>query len=384
MNLSNIDKNFCLSNDLKKDGLVWIDARDPRISLYGVFYDAKTEAYLRLPESVAGSVSPGVKSLCRHTAGGRIRFCTDSEYIAVAAVQKKPSGIMPHMAFLGSSGFDAYVFDSGKYTFCGSLIPPVDRGDTYQSILSFDRKAHRDITINFPLYDRVDTLWIGISDQASLSAAPGYARKKPIVYYGSSITQGGCASRPGTSYEAIISRELDLDYVNLGFSGSAYAEPEMAEYLASLDPCAYVLDYDHNAPNAEFLQKTHWPLYETIRLRHPKVPILFITRPDHPFLRSKQEIWAANRAVILGNYEKAVEAQDRNIFFLDGNTFFSEYGMSDCTVDGTHPNDLGFYRMAKVIGGTLAEILSASIWQSAPRSLSQKASIGTAEIQSGI
>lgn len=358
MKLSDIDQNFQLANDLKKEDLVWINARDPRFRLYGVFYNEEREGYFRLPESVAEKVSPGVKSLSRHTAGGRIRFCTDSEYVAIGAVQKKPTGIMPHMAFLGSSGFDAYVFDNGRYTFCGSFIPPVDRGESYQSLLTFEGKELRDITINFPLYDRVDALFIGISRHAALSGAAEYALDKPIVYYGSSITQGGCASRPGTSYEAIISRDLNLDYVNLGFSGSAYAEQPMAEYLSSLDPCVYVLDYDHNAPNDAFLQKTHWPLYETIRLCHPEVPIVFVTRPDQPFLKSKQELVKKNKAVILANYQRAVANKDRHVYYIDGNAFFSGYGLSDCTVDGTHPNDLGFYRMAKVIEATLSDILS--------------------------
>ena len=358
MKLSDIDQNFKLSNALGKDGLVWINARDPRIALYGLFYDVEKGAYYRLPEALAETVSPGVKNLSCHTAGGRIRFCTDSEYVAITAVQKKPSGIMPHMAFLGSSGFDAYVYDSGMYTFCGSFIPPVDRDESYQSVISFEGKKLRDITINFPLYDRVDSLYIGISDNAVLSAAPGYALDKPIVYYGSSITQGGCASRPGTSYEAIISRDLNLDYVNLGFSGSAYAEGQMARYLASLDPCIYVLDYDHNAPNDDLLKKTHWPLYETIRICHPDVPIVFVTRPDQPFLESKREVVRKNKAVILANYNRAIANNDRNIYYIDGNTFFSGYGMSDCTVDGTHPNDLGFYRMAKVIEASLSAIIS--------------------------
>lgn len=358
MKLSDIDQNFKLSNDLGKDGLVWINARDPRISLYGLFYDVEKGAYFRLPEAVAETVSPGVKCLACHTAGGRIRFCTDSEYVAITALQKKPSGIMPHMAFLGSSGFDAYVFDSGKYVFCGSFIPPVGRDESYQSIISFEGKEMRDITINFPLYDRVDSLFIGISDSAVLCAAPGYALDKPIVYYGSSITQGGCASRPGTSYEAIISRDLNLDYINLGFSGSAYAEQQMAGYLASLDPCVYVLDYDHNAPDDAFLKKTHWPLYETIRSCHPDVPIVFVTRPDQPFLKSKREVVRKNKAIILANYNRAAANGDQHIYYIDGNAFFSGYSMSDCTVDGTHPNDLGFYRMAKVIGASLSAIIS--------------------------
>lgn len=283
MKLSDIDRNFQLTNDLKKEDLVWINARDSRIRLHGVFYDAEQEGYFRLSENVAEKVSPGVKSLSRHTAGGRIRFCTDSKYVAIGAVQKKPTGIMPHMAFLGSSGFDAYVFDSGRYTFCGSFIPPVDREESYQSLLTFEGKELRDITINFPLYDRVDALFIGISRHASLSGAAEYALDKPIVYYGSSITQGGCASRPGTSYEAIISRDLNLDYVNLGFSGSAYAEQPMAEYLSSLDPCVYVLDYDHNAPNDAFCRKPIGPCMKPFDSATRRCPLCLSPVRTSPF-----------------------------------------------------------------------------------------------------
>lgn len=180
------------------------------------------------------------------------------------------------------------------------------------------------------------------------------------MFYGPSTLQGGCACRPGTYHCALLSRWLDMDYVNLGFSGSALGEPEMARYLASLDPAAYVLEYDGNAPDAEHLRRTHEPLFQTIRAAHPDTPILITghwappdTRPDE--LTGAQQ--AEREAVLRETYEHALAAGDRNVFFLASQEVFRDFGGADCTVDGVHPNDLGFYLMAKAEAPFLRRML---------------------------
>lgn len=112
-----------------------------------------------------------------------------------------------------------------------------------------------------------------------LKQAPKYAVKKPVVYYGSSITQGACASRPGNCYESILSRRLDCDYINLGFSGSAKGEDAIVDYIIGLDMSVFVMDYDYNAPTPEHLEKTHSKMFKAIRAEHPTLPIIIMPRP---------------------------------------------------------------------------------------------------------
>ena len=138
-----------------------------------------------------------------------------------------------------------------------------------------DGKEHT-FTINFPLYHDVYELYVGLKEGSTILKAPDYSVKVPMVFYGSSVTQGGCASRPGTCYQAYLSRWFDADYINLGFSGNGKAEDEMIEYLAGLEMAAFVSDYDHNAPNAEHLLKTHEKLYREIRKKHPDLWALLL------------------------------------------------------------------------------------------------------------
>ena len=182
----------------------------------------------------------------------------------------------------------------------------------------------------------------------------GYRIGKPILYYGSSITQGGCASRPGMAYEAIISRRLDADFINLGFNGSARAEQPIADYLASLDPVVFVMDYDYNAPDPEYLAKTHENLYRTFRAAHPDTPVIMVGKPD---------FWLCNesnmerRDVIYRTYNNA-RLRGEKVIFIDGHSLFPANMREECTVDNCHPNDLGMVGMADVIGRAVEFALS--------------------------
>jgi lysophospholipase L1-like esterase len=213
----------------------------------------------------------------------------------------------------------------------------------------------REYTVNFPLYDGVNRLYIGLKRGSVIEAPFEYRYSKPVVYYGSSITQGGCASRPGNSYQAILSRRLGIDHINLGFSGNGRAEPEMARYLASLDMCAFVCDYDYNCLSEEHLWQTHRPLYETVRNANPDLPILLISSPT---VLKEPEQFAERRRAVKATYDYAVQHGDKNIYYIDGAELFAGECWDSCTVDGVHPNDFGFYRMAMRIEKSLKQILT--------------------------
>lgn len=353
MDISQIDKNFALPT-INEPDIEWIDAKDERFALYGVYFDESLDAFVRLPEEVARATSEGVAVLFRHNSGGRVRFITDSPYVAVKAVVQKPS-VMRNMTLIGSTGFGVY-FD-GAYS--GPIIPDYGamvRTEGRRAALSGIQrptgKGEHKTEIYFPLYNGVHSVYIGLK-RGSVLRPYDYPDTRRVLYYGSSITQGGCAAHPGNDYAGILSRMLDMDYVNYGFSGNARGESTMAEYLAQQRCDVFVIDYDHNAPSKEHLEKTHYPFYKTVRDKNPNLPIILISRPD--FKGTNDDI--ARRAVIKATYDKALSEGDRNVYYIDGESLFDGDMRDACTVDMCHPNDLGFMRMAKTIYPVLVDAL---------------------------
>ncbi len=355
-NMDKIDERLAVKSAFGRDDIVWHDPTKAPFTLYGVTYE--DGRYHRMPDEVAKTVSEGVFELARYTAGGRVAFMTDADAVAISC--KRP-GLwkMSHMPLLGSAGFDLHIRRAdGKLVFYGSFVPP-DKADGYESIINFPKKEMREIVIHFPLYCAVTELSVGLPACTKLQAWNGYKRETPIVFYGSSITQGGCASKPSNDYVNRISRMFDTNYRNFGFSGSAKGERTMMQYLASLDMSMFVYDYDYNAPSLEHLRKTHYTGYRTIRDAHPDLPIIICTMPGYDRKDPSPAyptVPMRRRNIILGTYARALAEGDRNIYFVDGKKEYPHFNEDDCTVDNVHPNDLGFYRMAGTIGEKIANI----------------------------
>ena len=334
---SAIDPNFRVETAFEQDGLTFFDAAKPPFSLHGLLQEEG--AFRRLPRAVAQRVSPEVAHLSLHTAGGRVRFCTDSPVIAIRAdmhtIEK-----MPHFALTGSGGFD--LFEKARYL--ATFIPPFDLETGFSSRKALSGRKLRELTVHFPLYSGVKRLYIGIVKGSALTAAPAYDRP-PVVFYGSSITQGGCASKPGCAFPAMVSQMLGRDHWNLGFSGSCKGEPAMAEFLAGLDMSAFVCGYDHNAPTLAHLETTHLPLVRAVREAHPDIPILLLNRP-----RAVLDGEEAQRLAVI---EKTCAAVGGRL--IPGDRLIPREITSWATVDGVHPNDLGFYHMAQAILQALPE-----------------------------
>ena len=343
--ISKVDKNFKVDTKISAEDIEFINADSEVFEIFGIF---KADGmYRRLPESVAKNVSPGVHGLHAHTAGGRVRFLTDSPYVAIS-VKMPTVGKMPHFALTGSAGFDLYVKDRYFKTF----VPPFKIEEDYESVIDFTTSEKREITINFPLYSDVSELYIGLKEGSFLGEPKPYKYEKPIVFYGSSITQGGCASRPGMAYESIVSRRLDADYLNLGFSGSAKAEEEIAEYIKNLEMSVFVYDYDHNAPTTEHLKETHEKMFKTIRESNPHLPVVMMSRPKYSLTEEEEERFS----IIEKTYLNAMGNGDENVYLIDGKTLMWD-ARDEGTVDSCHPNDLGFASMAKAVGDVLEKIL---------------------------
>lgn len=337
---------------MEENKKVFYSIKNDPFEIFGL-YDPRSEAdcYKRLPDEIGQNVSAGVAGLYKNTAGGRVRFATDSVTVTVRARLSKIVNMF-HATPLMENGFDLYT-DGGEISrFSGSFNFAHSSAEGYESTLTLP-VGRKELTLNFPLYGGVESLEIGLDEGASVWAHKPYKRNIPIVYYGSSITQGGCATRPGLSYQARISREYDCNYVNLGFSGNAKAEDLIVDYMSGLEMSAFVSDYDYNTPNFDHLRNTHHKMYEKIRAKHPDIPYIMITKSDFKFNNGD----ATRRDIIMQSYLKAREKGDTNVWFIDGSSFFALGDRGDYTVDNTHPNDLGFERMALVIGGVIREVV---------------------------
>lgn len=357
MDITQVDKAFEIK-PIEEPDVEWFEIPQAPFALHGVYYDEADGWFRRMPQQAAESVNKGVAwgSLC--SAGGRVRFMTNSPYVAIKFVERAMPA-MWNMPWIGSCGFS--VYSGGE---CRGIISSrpndlnvVDNKFAFEGILHLPTLSLEEITIHMPLYNYVHKMYIGLKKGSVVQEPKPYAYEKPVVFYGSSITQGGCASHPGNDYQSFLSRKLHFDFVNLGFSGNAKGEEAMCDYLASLDCSVFVLDYDHNAPNVEHLKNTHFNLYETVRKANPKTPIVLISAPD--FDRDKNDR-AKRRSVIYQTYKQAKKQGDKLVWFIDGEKLYGKHERSACTVDGVHPNDLGFYRMAQNIASVLKKALKKS------------------------
>ena len=338
IDIAKIDPNFKISEAFGREDVVLRSCLEAPFSIHGVTHDG--EGFCRLPKKLAESVNPSIAALSRHTAGGRVRFRTDSPFVALHLVS--PSlGRMSHFAATGSAGLDLYADGVYKKT----VIPPPDK-TSYSGIIELGERKMRDIEINFPLYSRVTDIEIGLLPDAAVEAPKPYRYATPAVFYGSSITQGGCASRPGTCYQGHISRYFDLDYINLGFSGNAKGEIALAEYIASLPVSVFFMDYDNNPPTVQHLRETHEPFFLAVRKAHPDIPVIMMSRPKPFSMLCDWEI--ERREVIRTTYENARSRGDKNVYFIDGETLTALSG-TEGMVDGCHPTDLGFFSEARAL-----------------------------------
>ena len=256
---------------------------------------------------------------------------------------------MSHMPATGVSGVDLYVRRDGRWHFLAVGQPARHPTNTAVLVQGLEPKE-AEYRLYLPLYNGVARVEIGVPEDASFRAAtPPGPETKPVVIYGTSITQGGCASRPGMAYPAILGRRLDVPVINLGFSGNGKTEPEMARFLAELDPAAFVLDSLPNLTTAEVGERLPG-FIETLRARHPEVPIVLVENliyTDVPFVAARAERVKGSNDLLRKIHEERVARGDRRITLVPAGDLIGHDG--EGTVDGVHPNDLGFLRMADAI-----------------------------------
>lgn len=350
-----------ITTGLNLPNVSFYDVRRAPFEIYGLYEPQSEKPFKRLPKSIASETSPAVLRLSLQTAGGRVRFSTDSEYIAIKAVMPYVSRFA-HMPLTGTTGFDLYMDSDAGSRYVKTFKPDPDIEGGYESVIKLDGRKMRHFTINFPSYNALDELYIGLESDATVGHGREYRTPLPVIFYGSSITQGACTSRPGLSYANMISRKYNLDYLNFGFSGNGRAEETIVRYMASLPMLAFVSDYDHNAPNVEYLRETHRRMYEIVREANPDIPYIMLSRPDF-FCNAEESI--ARRDVIIDTFRYAREQGDKRAFYIDGEGIFKGPYEDSCTVDGTHPNDLGMMMIAESVGKLLERALRGHPFPSA-------------------
>lgn len=342
--------------------LNWRDPRAAPFQLVGFPWLRRDRIYRRMPKRPAWPLPEAVDVLANHTAGGQIRFRTDSRRLALR-VRLAAAPFMAHMTVLGQGGFDCYLGPAGRQRFINCAR--FNQGaESYESVIfELPEATLRQVTINFPLYMGVKRVLVGLEKGARLMPPPPFEDERPVVIYGTSITHGGCACRPGMAWTNILSRRFNRPFVNVGFSGSGKGEPEVARVIAGIPhPSLYLLDYEANCPSADHLARTLPECIRILRKSHPRVPILVVSKIRfavealNPGPAKEHRI---RRDIQRDAVRKLNRAGDRRVFFLDGGRLLGR-DFDECTVDGVHPTDLGFMRIADGLAPVVRRILRSS------------------------
>ncbi|NQU11453.1 SGNH/GDSL hydrolase family protein [bacterium] len=359
LNIEELDPNMTLEQ-ADASGMAWFDPREKPFRLTGFKWIGQDKVYRRLPVKPDWEIRGPVDSLANSTAGGQIHFQSDSPKIMVKVTLPYASG-MYHMPATGQSGFDLYVGEPGKQRYCKTSRFATKAVD-YTVTLFSGTKTNRSFTLNFPLYNGVKSVEIGVAAGSSVKPPLPFREQGAIVVYGTSITQGGCAARAGMAYSNILSRRLNMEFVNLGFSGNGMGEPALANLINQIEnKKMIVLDYEANAGAG--IKDTLEPFIDILRAKGTDIPILVISK-----IRYAEELHDATRLKAVRELaqfqsdlvEKRRSAGDANIHFLDGGTLLGEHA-HECTVDGVHPTDLGFMKMSATIEPVVRRILKLKV-----------------------
>lgn len=345
MEISKLDRNFIATE--AADGLDWYDIR--QFGVEGQGWKETDAPFSRFPSHAKPHVRDYAWELSKNSAGLCVRFVTDVGKVSAKWTLLSETLAMAHMPATGVSGLDLYARDRGSFRFVGIGIPSKKENS---STLCNLPAGEREYCLYLPLYNGVSDVKIGVPSGSVIKPAPawpGYSTsKKPVVVYGTSIVQGGCACRPGMAYPAIISRMLDRSVINLGFSGNGPMYASIAPIIAEIDASVFVID---SLPNmsAETVTSETYGFIRKLRELRPETPIVVVEAfPNTKWLSSQKATAPDVRNVALRiEYARLLADGVKGLSYIPG-----EYLVGDDdegTVDGVHPTDLGFLRMAEVI-----------------------------------
>jgi lysophospholipase L1-like esterase len=334
---------FCITSNAQ---LKFVESG--KFPVFGKISDETETRYERLPANMRDVVREPVWNLGKHTAGLFLRFATNSSSIGVRWTLRS-NFRMAHMTDVGVRGFDLYALENGEWVFVNSTRPQLNMIDNEVVVIRNMSSEMREFMLYFPLYNGVTALEIGIDSTAVITPPQKntFAHRLPIIVYGTSITQGGCASRAGMVYTAILSRWLHTEVINLGFSGNGRLDLEIAEMIAQREASLIIIDNMPNTTSAQVEEYTE-KFYRIIREKQPEVPILFVESPIFPsgrFDLSHGRRVDEKNEILRNIFNRLVEQGEQNIALVPAAGMIGNDG--EATVDGVHFTDLGFMRFAE-------------------------------------
>ncbi len=339
--------------------LAWTDIRS--LGVEGRGWNDAPGFYGRLPAAAKTVVRPPVWDLSRHSAGLLVRFVTGAPAIHARWAVTSGSLAMPHMPATGVSGLDLYVRAPGReWRWLATAMPGAMTNS--QALVAGLPPGEREYLLYLPLYNGLQSAELGVLAPASLRPADpwGPGVRKPVVFYGTSIVQGGCASRPGMAHPAILGRRFNWPTINLGFSGNGRMEPELADLLAELDPAVYVLDCLPNMSAAEVAGRVE-PFVRRLKAARPQTPVVLVedrTFPAAFLLPGPRQDQRERRAALARAFANLRKAGVSRLYYVRGGSLLGTDG--EATVDGSHPTDLGFLRQAEALARILKPLLKPS------------------------
>ncbi len=309
----------------------------------------------RLPAVADGKVTAAVWGLSRDSAGMMVRFKTDATVLWANYTLSKERLAGANMTAIGASGLDLYARDdAGKWRWVGVTRP--DAKVVRQQIIAGLAPGLREYAVYLPLYNGVENLSLGVPPDAKFERlAPRAA--KPIVFYGTSITHGASATRPGMVHTAILGRRFDRPVINLGFSGNGRMDAAVGDLLVKIDAAVFVIDCLPNMNAAQVRERTV-PLVKQLRAVHPAVPIVLVEDRRNTnawILPARNQHHTDNHAALREAHAALQKEGIKGLFYVAGDGLLGDD--AEAATDGSHPSDLGFVRQADVFEPVLRAAL---------------------------
>lgn len=347
------------TEDAKITPLVWLDPAT--LTVEGKGWNDTANFYDRFPTRAKEIVDENLWALSRNSAGILIKFATDSPEIHARWKLVNERLALPHMPATGVSGLDLYVRHRGKLRYLATGCYPYETINEYKLIGDLSGEM-REYSLHLPLYNGLESIEIGVVEGYSIQGvSPKNPQIKPVVFYGSSIVQGGCSSRPGTAYPTIIGRKLEIRTINLGFSGSGRCEKEVVDLLIELDPSIFVIDCIPNM-KIDYVDERIRYLLDRLKSTHPKTPVILIEQPmpQSEFISSdKQFNMRLKNEALRKIFDEVESSWGGGLHYIEWQFLLGDDG--EPTVDGIHPTDLGFFRMADAIAPVIERVLKQEI-----------------------
>jgi hypothetical protein len=348
----------------KKPAMHWVDAR--KLSMEGQGWKKTAGPYDRFPARAKSSVPDPVWILSRNSAWIAVRFVSSASEIHCRWKLTSATLAMNHMPATGVSGVDLYVRlsrgDKNQRWHWTGIGRPAAQINEVKIAAGIPPGKH-EFLLYLPLYNGVKSVEIGVPRKAKIVPAPARpaGKARQVLFYGTSITQGGCASRPGMAYSAIIGRILDRPAINFGFSGSGRMDPPVVDLLCEIDPAVYVIDCCPNLSPELIAERTE-PLVRKLRQAHPKTPIILVENIEYQagaFLPEARRDYTGKNVALCAAYKRLLTAGIKGLYYVPGKQLFGQDG--DATVDGVHATDLGFIRIAECLAPVIKKAIRAKV-----------------------